>query len=99
MHLTDCPPNRGKGTQKKAALDAVIEKLTAEDLYSVLPLGEGLLPTYTGQFFGRYDPEAKDAEKQKIISKWKDWWAANRDKLRWDEKKRKFVLPDEKKKQ
>jgi hypothetical protein len=91
-------------TQKKQALDAVVEKLDIKDSSTVLPLEEGLLPTYTGQFFGRYDPpmpapRPSDADKQKIVSKWKDWWAANRDKLQWDEKKKKFVLPDEKKKQ
>ena len=80
--------------KKKEAIDAVMEMLDAkaDEPRTVILF---LLQPATRQHFGNYPIEANYPEREKILSLWKNWWVKNKMRASWDEKRGKFIIPNE----
>jgi hypothetical protein len=53
-----------------------------------------LLAKGTNQSFG-FDPARLPAERARVVAAWQQWFEQNKDRLRWSDEKRRFVLPGE----
>jgi hypothetical protein len=80
--------------EKKPAILAVMIRALGDSHADVQAAAAQLLTKGTNQSFG-FDPARPPRERERATAQWQKWYEQNQSRLRWDNAKRRFVLPDE----
>jgi len=80
--------------EKKPAILAVMIAALNDKSPDVQTTAAKLLAKGANQSFG-FDPSRPPDERARAVAKWREWYAQNKEQLRWSDEKRRFMLPDE----
>lgn len=80
--------------EKKAEILAVMIRCLSDPHTDVQAAAAQLLAKGANQSFG-FDPARPARERERAAAQWQKWYEQNQTRLRWDNAKRRFVLPDE----